>query len=160
MPRYQQKHSVTIPRPVFDEIISRCHDPEHRPLHAVLAGKTTEHNTALELVITDDDPDRATKRAHANQHDLDVVGNASITYDSLDQTIARTTEEQAGRRQTNYTPPEGHVFLHVNHIAGYVVLNASVIHHGNARQAVVHIDDPEKLRPRRARKKPPTADQS
>ena len=109
--------------------------------HAVLIGLHDGAITAVHLAAVDEEDEtrRADKRRSAASQDLDVVGQVHITHEQLDLTVARTTEEQRGRRQDQYSLPEGHVFLHVHRIGGQEAICAHVVRGHQLRPAIVTI---------------------
>jgi hypothetical protein len=114
--------------------------------HAVLIGGRDGNTTTVHLAATDneDEAQRAEKRRYAGMHDLDVVGQVHLTREQLDLTLARTSDEQRGRRQGQYSLPEGHVFLHLHRIAEQNVVCAHVVRDHHLLPAILTIADDDR----------------
>jgi hypothetical protein len=137
--------TIIIPAAVWNELTSQLGTAAGLEAdgHAVLIGLHDGAITTAHLAATDEEDEtrRAEQRRYAGANDLDVVGQVHVTRERLDLTLARTSEEQRGRRQDQYSLPEGHVFLHIHRIAGHEVACAHVVRNHQVRPAILTIAD-------------------
>jgi hypothetical protein len=152
--------TVIIPKAVWDDLAAQLSMSRilRQDEYAVLIGTNERDTITVQAAVADEEneDDRMTKRRYALTNDLDTVGQCHAVYDDLDLTLARTTREQQGRRQDNYSLPDGHVFLHVHHIAGDITVSAHIVKNHELQPAIVTIkdnNDPTTRKSRRARRK-------
>lgn len=156
MPRTPKpRYTLSMTNAVWEDLISRL-ETNAWDANAVLAGTTSEDGATVSVTVADTDTDetRAEQRRVVSERDMDVIGQVSMTYDTLDTTIAKTKADQEGRRQTIFSIPEGHVFLHVHNINGRLMTCAAVLRGKTLHQAHLSITEAEgkSVKVRRPRK--------
>lgn len=111
--------------------------------HAILLGRHEADRSVVTLAISDreGDDERRTKRAQAVADDLDLLGQASLTYENLETTVARSADEQARLRQQAFTPPEGHTFVMFHQIGAQTVATAHTVHDQELTLTAITTDD-------------------